>query len=284
MPLFKVRRTAKPNVIPAGLTYGELAVNVADALMYVGGTAGEAVLISGGGGVRGPTGPTGPTGPQMVMIDSFGTSIDPVVPKGNSNYSLDSKTVSLSYLGGTPPLTGGIYLTDPSKGTGFPVYFPTAGMDHIAFSGQTLTADVGASVTLRVVVTGSAGGSDYYDYEIAFSNYIRWGATAAASLTGTQVHTVLTNYSVSESLSQEFKLQVSAGDYLYLSHPSRLGRSVQSINSVGYGGMDLQGQQMIVGSPEVVAVNDLGFADTYYIYRSENKMGTGTLFVRTAAL
>ena len=50
MPLFKVRRTAKPNVIPAGLTYGEMAVNIADGLLYVGGTAGESVLISGSGG------------------------------------------------------------------------------------------------------------------------------------------------------------------------------------------------------------------------------------------
>lgn len=50
MPLFKVRRTAKPNVIPAGLTYGEMAVNIADRLLYVGGTAGESVLISGGSG------------------------------------------------------------------------------------------------------------------------------------------------------------------------------------------------------------------------------------------
>lgn len=50
MPLFKVRRTAKPNVIPAGLTYGEMAVNIADRLLYVGGTAGESVLISGSGG------------------------------------------------------------------------------------------------------------------------------------------------------------------------------------------------------------------------------------------
>lgn len=50
MGLFKVRRTVTPGIIPAGLTYGEMAVNLADRILYVGGTAGEAIEIAGGSG------------------------------------------------------------------------------------------------------------------------------------------------------------------------------------------------------------------------------------------
>ena len=49
MGLFKVRRTTTPGLIPAGLTYGEMAVNLADRILYVGNTAGDAIDIAGGG-------------------------------------------------------------------------------------------------------------------------------------------------------------------------------------------------------------------------------------------
>lgn len=249
----------------------------------VGGTSNsDWVLFTPSGlGEKGPTGATGPTGPQILLIDSFSTTVEQTIPKGSSNHDLSSETLSVSYAGGVVPTTGGIFLTDPTKGTGFPVYFPTADMSSITFSGQTITGAAGETITLRLVVTGSAGSWDYYDYPITVSNYIRWGATGASSLTGGQVHTVLTNYELSESLNQEFKLQVSAGSYLYVAHPSRLGRSTQSINNAGHGGMDLQGQMMIDGSPEVIATNPEGFSDSYFVYRSENMMGGGTLFVRT---
>jgi hypothetical protein len=42
------------------LTYGELAVNVTDAILYVGGTTGETIqIVGGGGGGFGATGATG---------------------------------------------------------------------------------------------------------------------------------------------------------------------------------------------------------------------------------
>lgn len=50
MGLFKVRRTTTPGLIPAGLTYGEMAVNLADRILYVGGTAENAIEIAGGSG------------------------------------------------------------------------------------------------------------------------------------------------------------------------------------------------------------------------------------------
>ena len=77
MALFKVRRTVKPNVIPAGLTYGEMAVNLADKKLYVGGTANNAIEIAGGGGSAESTWTsTVPTTASDVAGIPQGTTID----------------------------------------------------------------------------------------------------------------------------------------------------------------------------------------------------------------
>jgi len=61
MGLFKVKRTNVPGRVPVGLTYGELAVNIFDKKLFVGGTSGigPAIEIVGGGSGGGDgTGPT----------------------------------------------------------------------------------------------------------------------------------------------------------------------------------------------------------------------------------
>jgi len=58
----KIKRGLTAGVVPSGLTYGELAVNVTDAILYVGGTTGETIQIVGGGGGSGATGATGSQG------------------------------------------------------------------------------------------------------------------------------------------------------------------------------------------------------------------------------
>jgi len=83
MALFKVRRTIKPGVIPSGLTYGEMAVNITDRKLYVGGTAGNSVEILGGSGgaettwsLTIPTTATDIAGiPQGTLLDVGETSI-----------------------------------------------------------------------------------------------------------------------------------------------------------------------------------------------------------------
>lgn len=81
MALFKVKRTNTPGRIPVGLTYGELAVNIVDKKLFVGGTSGTgpAIEIVGGGGGDG-TGPTW-TNPQPTVATNFtgipaGTTLD----------------------------------------------------------------------------------------------------------------------------------------------------------------------------------------------------------------
>lgn len=49
MALIRIKRTTVPDLIPTGLTYGEPAVNLADQILYVGGTNDNAIPIGGGG-------------------------------------------------------------------------------------------------------------------------------------------------------------------------------------------------------------------------------------------
>jgi len=221
----------------------------------------------------GTPGATGATGPQLTMIDTVSTSIDQTLLKGSSAYSLNGDSFLLTYAGGIAPATGCAFLTDPSKGSGFPVHFSTISMTGIDFTSQTLTAAIGDSVTIRIVVTGpDSYSSDSYDYEVVFGNELRWGATNGASMTGTQVQTVLANYIVKESLEHEFSVPLNYGDYLYFAHPVRLGGSRQSINNAAYGGMSLQGN-LLAGESSVTSINSNGFGELFYVYRSENRLG-----------
>ena len=232
----------------------------------------------------GTPGVTGATGPQLTMIDTVSTSIDPIVLKGASAHSLSGDSFLLTYAGGLSPLTGCAFLTNPSKGTGFPVYFSTPSMTGIDFTTQTITAGIGESVTIRIVLTGpDSYSSDSYDYEVTFGNELRWGATNGASLTGTQIQTILTNAVVKETPNHDFSLNMNYGDYLYFSYPARLGNTVHSINNAGYGGMSLQGTWVVEGSSPVLTTNSNGFTEAFYVYRSNQGLGE-LLRVKTEAI
>jgi hypothetical protein len=53
MSQIKFLRSSTAGVIPVGLTYGEIAINVADRILYVGATDGSSVSIIGGSGASG---------------------------------------------------------------------------------------------------------------------------------------------------------------------------------------------------------------------------------------
>jgi hypothetical protein len=91
MALFKVKRTTKPGVVPVGLTYGELAVNITDKKLYVGGASGQTVEILGASGSGGGIGSTagivysingispGSTGNAVVVGASTWDTTEPTV-------------------------------------------------------------------------------------------------------------------------------------------------------------------------------------------------------------
>ena len=239
---------------------------------------------TGVAGVGSP-GATGANGTQILLIDSFSTSIDDILMKANTPYSLSGKTINVSYAGGVVPATGGIYLVNPSQGTGFPVGFPTSAMNTLTFSSQTLTAGVGETITLRLVVTGSSSG-DAYDFSVGMGNTIRWGGSTHASLTGSQLGTALANellvVNKSSGLPHSIDINIGYNQYIFYALPTRLGAVKQSINNAAYGGSYLQGDLDLPGDASVTHANTAGFSESFYVYRSKNP-NLGMVEVRTVA-
>lgn len=238
----------------------------------IGGTSNDDWIVYNalGSGERGPEGPTG--GSDAVTIRSILTDIPNLVVKGTSSYSLNGKGLTVAYAraGGYAPATASIYLTDPIKGTGFPVYFPTGAMDKIDFTSQTITAGIGESVTLRIHATGSDGSYDIYDHTVVVDNVFLWGGSTHTNMNSSLLSTGLTTIPASD-LSQSFSLTSGYGEYIYYAHPVRKGHSRQSLNNGGYGGMTLQGMYGITGSPTANYTNDVGYVESFYIYRSANQ-------------
>lgn len=223
----------------------------------------------------GTPGATGATGSTLVLIDEISTTIDDFILKGSQSYSLSGDSISLKYSGGILPATGGIFLTDPTKGTGFPVYFPSTGLTGIQFTTQTLTGNVGETITLRIVVTGpgNAPSTDTYDYNIVVGNEIRWGGSNYQSLGGTGIQQELQNSRISNSLNHVFTESLTSGDYLFIAYPTRLGEARIAINNAAYGGTKLQGYGGIPGNSIVNSTNTNGYSESFYVYRSEHPLG-----------
>lgn len=253
----------------------------------VGGTSNtEWILFTPSGmGTPGATGATGADGTQILLIDSFSTSIDDILMKANTAYPLSGETITVSYAGGVVPATGGIYLVNPSQGTGFPVGFPTSAMNTLTFSSQTLTAGVGETINLRLVVTGSSSG-DSYDFSVGMGNTIRWGGSTHASLTGSQLGTALANellvVNKSSGLPHSIDINIGYNQYIFYALPTRLGTVKQSINNATYGGSYLQGDLDLPGDASVTHANTAGFSESFYVYRSKNP-NLGMVEVRTVA-
>jgi hypothetical protein len=241
----------------------------------IGGTANTDWYIFTGAGVGagdGPRGETGATGPVSIApIESTRTDIPNVLVKGSSSYSLSGKgiTVTYAYSGGGVPITGSAYLTDSTKGTGFPVFFSSSNMNRIDFTSQTLTAGIGESITMRIHVTGSNGSYDTYDQSFLMENVFLWGGSTHESMNSSLLSSLTSQ--PSQHINESFALTSGYDQYIYYSYPSRKGQTRQSLNNAGYGGMCLQGLFGLTGSQTASYTNDVGYAETFFIYRSGNK-------------
>jgi hypothetical protein len=226
-------------------------------------------------GLQGQTGPTGSDAPRLILIDTFETTIDPIILKESVSHSLNGESITLTYAGGFVPATGCAFVTDPSKGTGFPVYFNSLQNNTIVFDSQTITAGIGESVTLRIVVTGSGSPptSDTYDYQISFENEMLWGLTALSNISTQNPFDVLPNSKIIDGINEEFAIGLSNDTYLFVAYPVRHGKANFSINNAAFGGIALQGYFGIPGGQTAQATNDGGFAEPYYVYRTENMLG-----------
>lgn len=87
MAQIKFLRSSTPGVIPTGLTYGELAVNVADQRLYVGNTAGDSILVLGGSGASGNETTWSLTSPTTA-VDIAGIPVGTTIPVGTNAISI----------------------------------------------------------------------------------------------------------------------------------------------------------------------------------------------------
>lgn len=178
----KIKRGSSGGAIPTGLTFGELAVNVTDALLYVGGTTGETILIGGGGGgggtgannfVFGATAPAGVCAGDMWLDSNTGLFFV-YVDDGTSNQWVDISTGPRGVTGATgagatgptgamgatgatgatgsqgdPGPTGATGATGPTGATGATGAIPT---DYL-ISLNGLTGAVGVTAGFNIEIT-----------------------------------------------------------------------------------------------------------------------------------
>ena len=182
MALFKVRRTIKPGVIPSGLTYGEMAVNITDRKMYVGDAGGTSVEILGGSGgsettwtLATPTTATDIAGiPQGTTFD-FGensiailerilypyqsVSFSSFVSGLSSSYELGQTggngTVNATWLSSVPdanwtPNSAGIVQTGFASATLLSGASPTADSASITYAALRSTSLASNSITVTL--------------------------------------------------------------------------------------------------------------------------------------
>ena len=223
----------------------------------------------------------------IFSVKTFTSNVSSPVLVGASNYLLSSLTITASYQFG-PPITGNVYVTDPIKGTGFPVYFPTGAMDSITFSSQTLTAEAGGSLILRLEATGYTGiiggpgrATSTKDITISFANSFLYGVSGGSSLDGTHLGSGFTGAWVTRtttnSIDQTFTVNVPVGSYIYFAFPERLGEATFQINDLGIGGFSPQGLNGVPGVSAQNYYNLNGFVEKYRFYRSTNSgLGNNT--------
>jgi hypothetical protein len=215
-------------------------------------------------------------------VKTFTSNISSPVLIGINNYLLSDGpvTVNATYQFG-PPITGNVYVINPTQGTGFPVYFPTSAMDSITFSSQTLTAAAGGSLVLRLEATGYTGviggpgrQVSTKDITISFANSFLYGVSGGSSLDGSSLGSGFTGNWVTRtttnSIDQTFTVNVPVGQYIYFAFPERIGEATYQINDLGIGGFSPQGLNGVPGVSAQTWGNANGYREKYFFYRSIN--------------
>jgi len=127
---------------------------------------------------------------------------------------------------------------------------------------------VGASTTFTLHAAKGATNSTY-NSAVAFYNRRHWGVSVDASgFTSSDIGGLAGN-ELSNAKAKTFTVTTGAGEYIWYCYPSRLGTVVFTVGGFE-GGFE---------SPETVSrVNDLGYTENFYCYRSTNaNLGTTTV-------
>jgi hypothetical protein len=127
---------------------------------------------------------------------------------------------------------------------------------------------VGSSVSFTLHAQAGAETSTLTD-SVAFYNRRHWGiSTDVSGLNSADIGAMASN-ELSNSKAKTFTVTAGAGEYIWYCYPSRLGTVTFTVGGFE-GGFE---------APETVSrVNDLGYTEDFYCYRSTNaNLGTTTV-------
>jgi len=201
-------------------------------------------------------------------INSFSISGSATVLIGTGNYSLTSPSRSLSATYQTPgsiSVADADVTTNASSDAGFPVDLSSG---SATLTGATLIAYPGSknsSVTFTLGATGSDGSFVTSTDNITFRNNNYYGVSTNTGLTGGGLST-LTGF-LDNNRQSSFTLNSGAGEYYYYAYPSSYGVA-DGDTDFNVGGFD--GGFSLLHAGTTAHTNSEGFAETYYIYKSNN--------------
>ena len=239
-------------------------------------------------------------------VSSFGGTIPTTYRLSPTNYSLNGLSVSAAYIQGPPSVTAYIFVDAASEGSGFPVPFPTAAMNSVTFTSQSLsgapfgTSSLFGSITIRLTATGAGADGVTRKGESTitsrFTNDYLWGMTGGSSVTGgdldwTNAYSPYWNRDFTSTnprggVMNEFVFGPTSGwvgnQYLYFALPERIYQHEVVTNnktlkwfvngSLSEGAMSLQGFDLAAdakGLSTINVVNASGYVERYRVWRTD---------------
>jgi hypothetical protein len=239
-------------------------------------------------------------------VSNFGGTIPTTYRLSPTNYSLNGLSVSAAYIQGPPSVTAYIFVDAANEGSGFPVPFPTAAMNSVTFTSQSLsgapfgTSPLFGSITIRLTATGAGADGVTRKGESTitsrFTNDYLWGMTGGSSVTGgdldwTNAYSPYWNRDFTSTnprggIMDEFVFGPTSGwvgnQYLYFALPERIYQHEVVTNnktlkwfvngSLSEGAMSLQGFDLAAdakGLSTINVVNASGYVERYRVWRTD---------------
>lgn len=244
MALFKVRRTSTPGLIPQGLTYGEMAVNIPNRRLYIGDVQGATIEILGGSGGDG-TGATWASTVPTTATDINGIPAGTVIDQGLNSIQILEKILypyqSVSFSGFTLGLASFVFDLGQTSASGS----YNSSWSANGPTGNWIAGSVGISREGTTLVSGlNYNSDDPSGYPISHPSY-RYTSPyrLTFSLTGAQaqgtnpvptsrsydwLHRIYYGKSAADPTSIS---NLSSGGYVYASSTTSLGTRTYIIGS-----------------------------------------------------
>jgi len=201
---------------------------------------------------------------STTQLIGSGTSLqlDGKVASALYTQTVNSATISILNSNGTTDTTSG----------GFPQTLTTPFTTYNFDSGDSIwyPAAPGTQKKLRLTAVG-ASNTATADITLTFVNNVYYGVNTSTSANITTILAGTSSTVLSDSKARQFTVIAGTNEYIYYSYPSRLGTATFTVGGFE-GGFSLISTQ--------THINSLGFSESYYVYRSDNKsLGSTTVVV-----